>query len=73
MQTFTFILTDLTEFESEPIKMELETDEEAVIYGTRVAREMVEQRSDLISKGMCVTVYDGEGEPISIVPIDPVH
>ena len=38
-----------------------------------MAREMVEQRSDLISKGMCVTVYDGEGEPISIVPIDPVH
>ena len=73
MQTFTFIVTDLTEFESEPIKAELESDEEAVMYGSRLAREMLEQMPDMAGRGMCVTVYDGEGEPMSIVPLDPVN
>ena len=37
VQTFTYIVTDLTEFESEPVDMEMETDEEAVMYGALMA------------------------------------
>jgi hypothetical protein len=68
VQTFTYIVTDLTEFESEPVDMEMETDEEAVMYGAHMA-----QMPDFMSRGMCVTVYDDEGDPISIVPIDRVN
>ena len=73
VKTFTYIITDLTEFESEPLDMELETDEEAVMYGAHMARELFRQMPDFMSRGMRVTVYDDEGDPISIVPIDPVH
>ena len=73
MQTFTYIVTDLTEFESEPVDMEMETDEEAVMYAGHMARELFRQMPDFMSRGMCVTVYDDEGDPISIVPIDRVN
>lgn len=73
MKIFSYIVTDLTEFESEPIEVELASDAEAVSYGTRMAREMLAQMPDLSDRGMCVTVYDGQGEQISIVPIDPVN
>lgn len=73
MQTFTFIVTDLADFESEPMKMEFESDEKAVTYGSLFVREMLEQMPDISGRGICVTVYDGEGAPIAIVPVDPLN
>jgi hypothetical protein len=51
----------------------METDEEAVMYCSRLAREMVEQMPDIAGRGLCVTVFDDEGDPISIVPVGRVN
>lgn len=72
VQTFTFILTDLIDFEAEPIKIELESEEEAEKYGVKVASEMLKQMPDLGSRGMCVLIRDDSGKTVSIVPLDPV-
>lgn len=72
VQIFTFILTDLTDFEAEPIKIELESSEEAGTYGVNVAREMLEQMPELGSRGMCILIRDESGKTVSIVPLDPV-
>jgi hypothetical protein len=73
MQTFTYFLTDLDGFRSEPIVLEAETGEQAVTCGARIARELLAQMPDLTSRGMCVTVHGADGEQIYVVPIDPVH
>jgi uncharacterized protein YccT (UPF0319 family) len=73
MQIFTYSITDLTEYESEPIEVTFETDDEAVTYGAVVAHEMLARMPDLTYKGMCITVLDEQGETISIVPLDPVN
>jgi hypothetical protein len=73
MQTFTYILTDLAEFRSEPITLEVETDEEAVSCGARIASEMLAQMPHILSMGLCVTVHDADGGQISVVPVDPVN
>ena len=67
MQTFTFILTDLIDFESEPIKIELESKEEAGTYVVNVASEMLRQMPDLRSRGMCILIRDDSGKTVSIV------
>jgi hypothetical protein len=51
MQTFTYFLTDLAEFSSEPIVLEAQKREEALTYGTRIGREMLAQMPDLIRRG----------------------
>jgi len=73
MQIFTYSVTDLTEYESEPIEVRFESDDEAVEYGTDLARQMLDRLPDLTYKGMCVTVLDELGETISIVPLDAVN
>jgi hypothetical protein len=73
MQTFTYVLTDLTEFRSDPITLDVETDEEAVSCGARIAREMLAQMPHILSLGLCVAVFDADGEQISVVPVDPVN
>ena len=70
MQTFSYIITDLTDRESKPIKVQLATHDEAVMYGTLLAREMLADMPDLTTKGMCVTIRDGQGETISILPFE---
>ena len=72
MQIFSFVLTDLTEFEGEPVKVGFEAEDEALEYGARMAEEVLVQMPDLSGKGMCVTVLDEEGETISVVPLDSV-
>jgi hypothetical protein len=72
VQIFTFILTDLIDFEATPIKIELESEEEAGTYGAKVAREILEQMPDLGSRGMCVLIRDDSEKTVSIVPLDPV-
>ena len=72
MQIFSFILTDLTEFEGEPIKIGFETEDEALEYGARMAKQALVQMPDLVGKGMCVTILDEQDETISVVPLDTV-
>jgi hypothetical protein len=38
-----------------------------------MAREMLEQMPDITGSGMCVTVYNDEGEPLAVMPVDPVN
>jgi hypothetical protein len=47
MQTFTYFLTDLAGFSSEPIVLEARKK----VYGTHRAREMLAQMLDLIRRG----------------------
>jgi hypothetical protein len=67
VQIFTFILTDLFDFEAEPIKVELESEEKAGKYGFNVASELLKQMPDLGSRGMCVLIRDDSGKTVSIV------
>jgi hypothetical protein len=67
MQTFSYIITDLADHESKPIEVQLATHDEAVMYGTLLAREMLADMPDLPTKGMCVTILDGQGETVSIL------
>ena len=69
VQIFTFILTDLIDFEAEPIKIELVSEEKAGTYGANVACEMLKQMPDLGSRGMCVLIRDDSGKTVSIVPL----
>ncbi len=73
MQMFSYIITDLIDHKSKPIEVSLATQDEAVMYGRLLAREMLADMPDLTTKGMCVTVRDGRGETISIVPFDSVN
>jgi hypothetical protein len=34
---------------------------------------MLSDMPDLTDKGMCVTILDGQGETVSILPFDPVN
>ena len=72
MQSYSYSLTDLDAFESEAIEVELES-EEVVDYGAGVARAMLRTRPDLKYKGTCVVMYDTDGIPISIVPVDTIQ
>jgi hypothetical protein len=72
MQCYSYSVTDLEAFESEAIEVELES-EEVGAYGACVARAMLSTKPDLKYKGMCVVMYDTQGQPITIVPIDPLH
>jgi hypothetical protein len=72
MQCYSYSVTVLEALESEAIEVELES-EEVGDYGTYVARAMLSTRPDLKYKGMCVVMYDTQGQAITIVPIDPLH
>lgn len=73
MQIFSYIITDMTDHESKPIEVPLKNHDEAVLYGTLLAREMLADMPDLTDKGMCVTILDGKGETVSILPFDTVN
>ena len=72
MQSYSYSVTDLDEYESEAIEVELES-EEVVEYGASVARGMLSTRPDLKHKGMCIVMYDTAGIAISIVPVDTIQ
>jgi hypothetical protein len=42
-------------------------------FARRIAREMLDAVPDLSNKGMCVGIYNNEGEAISYVPLDALH
>jgi len=72
METFTYAITDLIAYQSDPIVVALER-EEALEFGIRMARELAASEPDLLSKGLCITVRDDEGDAISIVPLDTIQ
>jgi len=37
------------------------------------ARDLIEAMPELALQGMCVALYDENGTPISIVPLDPIQ
>jgi hypothetical protein len=42
-------------------------------FGQTIAHDMVASNPDLLHKGLCVAIYDREGKPVSISPLDTVH
>jgi hypothetical protein len=73
MQNFSYIITDLADRESRPIEAALGTLEEALRYGVLLARQMLADMPELMTKGMCVAIRDGQGETVSILPFDSVN
>jgi hypothetical protein len=72
MQLFSYNFTDLVSFESPPQEIWLE-QVDLWDFGKRAAREMLEAVPDLYLKGLCVGIYDQEGDPISYVPFDTIQ
>jgi hypothetical protein len=70
MQTFSYIVTDLADNKSKPIQAAMETLDEALRYGTVLARQMLAQMPDLSGKGICVTVLNSLGDIVSVLPFD---
>jgi hypothetical protein len=48
----------------------METLDEALRYGTVLARQMLAQMPDLSGKGICVTVLNSLGDIVSVLPFD---
>ena len=72
MESFAYSVTDLVDYESEPVTIELET-EEAIAFAVQMAHEVLKAEPRLELKGMCVTVVDSKGRPLSIVPLDTLQ
>jgi hypothetical protein len=70
MQVFSYVVTDLADNKSKPIEAALENLDEALRYGSALARHMLEATPDLIGKGICVTVLNGVGQIVSVLPFD---
>jgi len=71
MLPFTYSVTDLTDYESAAFEIFLDR-EDAIAFGARMARELLEAVPDLSRKGMCIAVYDPQDRAVSVVPLDPV-
>ena len=64
--------TDLTSYESPCTEIWIEQSD-LPTFASRIAREMLDAVPDLTNKGMCVGIYDEEGEAISYVPLDALR
>jgi hypothetical protein len=73
MQTFTYSVTDLNSYASEPFEIALERKEDALGFVSYMARELLNRLPVLAQRGMCIAVYDSKGSPVSFVPLDPVQ
>jgi hypothetical protein len=74
MQTYSYSVTDLDKYESEMIEVEASLVEaDLSTFGRSLAREIVVATPDLKNKGLCLVLYDGEGEVISIAPIGSLN
>lgn len=72
MQGYSYSISDLDAYESEAIQVDLDA-QEVLDYGSRVARQVLTTMPHLKHKGLCVVMYDTDGIPISILPIDPIQ
>ena len=73
MQIFSYIVTDLTDNKSKPIEAALGSLDEALNYGSLLARQMLAAMPDLNGKGICVTVLNSIGETVSVLPFDRLN
>lgn len=72
MQLFTYIFTDFIGFRTPGTEMWL-APHELSEFASLLAREMLSTVPDLVHKGMCVAIYDGDGATVSLAPLDTVH
>jgi hypothetical protein len=72
MTTFSYSITDLSHYESDLIEVTWESEDEAVDFGSTIAREMLERMPELARRGWSVSVYDSQRRLVSIVPIAAV-
>lgn len=72
MQIFSYSVTDLTDYESPSDEILLD-EQEVPSFAARVAREMLTAMPELKLKGMCLAVYNREGTPVVIAPLDPIQ
>jgi hypothetical protein len=72
MKCFTYNFTDLTSFESPCTEIWIDWVD-LPAFASRVARQMLDAVPDLTNKGMCVGIYDQQGDAISYVPLDTLH
>jgi hypothetical protein len=69
MSSYNF--TDLMTFESPCTDVWM--DRPTCPGSSRIAREILNAVPDLSNKGMCVGIYNNQGEAISYVPLDALH
>ena len=72
MQLFTYNFTNFIDFNSPSMEMWL-APHELRQFASVIAQEMLFAVPDLIHKGMCVAIYDGDGAAVSMAPLDTVH
>lgn len=72
MQLFKYHFTDLTSFDSPPQEVWAE-EEDLPDLANRLAKEMLEAVPGLTNKGMCVTIFDRNDEPIKYAPLDTLQ
>ncbi|OSJ14392.1 hypothetical protein BST63_16895 [Bradyrhizobium canariense] len=64
----TYSISDLTEFESDLAPIILDRDE-AQEFASVLAQEILAEMPELICKGMCIVVYDEDGNAIAHAPL----
>jgi hypothetical protein len=72
MQLFRFTITDLMDFDTPPCEEWLPR-ELVPIYAEELARTVGHEMPDLLNRGMCLAMYDSDGQAVSIVPLDVVQ
>jgi hypothetical protein len=72
MECFTYNFTDLISFETSGEEVWINRAD-VPAFGNQVACQLREAVPDLSNKGMCVGIYDQDGEAVSYVPLDTMH
>jgi|1185.fasta_scaffold1526054_1 hypothetical protein len=72
MQLFTYNVTDLTSYASPSGEVFLEPYEVAPFVAT-VTQDLLTAMPDLNMKGMCLAIYDAQGEPVLFAPLDTIQ
>jgi hypothetical protein len=70
MQGCSYFITDLADHKSRPVEAALENLEDALSYGTVLARHMLADMPELTGKGIRVTILNSLGEIVSILSFD---
>jgi hypothetical protein len=72
MATFSYTISDLARYESDLVEVPWESEDQAVSFGSDIAREMLERMPQLASRGWSISVYDSRRKLVSVVPIAAV-
>jgi|tagenome__1003787_1003787.scaffolds.fasta_scaffold20812436_2 hypothetical protein len=69
----TYSLSNLTEFESDCGEIILDREGAAHEFASFLAREILAEMPELSCKGMCIIVYDENGDAIAHAPLDALQ